>query len=67
MADTIVTNSPAGNDSASAGWVVALVIVIAIIVGGIVMYQRGFFKAGPTDTTNINVTLPTPTSGSTAK
>lgn len=67
MADTIVTNSPGTNDSGAAGLVVALVIVIALIVGGIVLYQRGFFNGSaptPAGQTNINVTVPTPTSGS---
>ncbi len=62
MADTIVTNSPGTNDSSAVGMVVALIILVAIVVGGIVMYQRGFFNMSqPADTTNINVTLPTPT------
>ncbi len=62
MADTIVTNSPGTNDSSAVGMLVALIILVAIVVGGIVMYQRGFFNgAAPSDTTNINVTVPTPT------
>lgn len=65
MADTIVTNSPGTTDS-GAGWVVALIILVAVIVGGVVMYQRGFFVGqGPVDTTNINVTMPIPTTGGT--
>jgi len=62
MADTIVTNSPGTSDSGAAGWAVALVIVIAVVVGGIVMYQRGMFGTPESseDTTNINVTIPTP-------
>ena len=62
MADTIVTNTPATNDSGAAGWVVAFVILVAVIVGGVVLYQRGFFMAsGQTpSTTNINVTVPNP-------
>lgn len=64
MADTIVTNSPGTGDSSAAGWVVALVIVVAIVAGGIVLYQNGAFNgAGSADTTNINVTVPTPTTG----
>jgi len=66
MADTIVTNSPGTSDSSAAGWAVALVIVIAVVVGGIVMYQRGMFNTpAPSDTTNINVTIPTPTTDTT--
>lgn len=63
MADTIITNSPDAKDSgAAAGWVVALVIVIAVVVGGIVLYQNGAFRAvaPATESTNINVTVPEP-------
>jgi len=65
MADTIVTNSPGQGDSSAIGMVIALIILVAVVVGGIVMYQRGFFNNGPqpADTTNINVTIPTPTGG----
>lgn len=62
MADTIITNEK-GGDSGSAGWVVALVIIIAIVVGGVLLYRSGAFKGGANDT-NINVTLPNPTNPS---
>jgi len=63
MADTIVTNSPGQGDSSAVGMIIAFIILIAILAGGVVMYQRGFFNGGPrpADTTNINVTIPTPT------
>ena len=39
MADTIV-NTPAGNsDSGAAGWMVALIVLIAVIGGGFVWYR----------------------------
>ena len=60
MADTIITNSPERNDGdGGAGWVVALVIIIAVVVGGIVLYRRGAFRAAPASST-INVTIPNP-------
>ncbi len=59
MADTIV-NTPATQDSGAAGWVVALVIVVAVIAAGVFFYQRGSFGAAPTGGTNINVTVPNP-------
>ncbi len=64
MADTIVTN-PGTNDSSAVGMVVAFIILIAVVGMGFVMYQRGVFNntSKPTDT-NINVTIPTPTTGS---
>jgi len=62
MADTIVTNTPATSDNSAAGWIVALVIIIAVIVGGIYFYRHGIFGAAtPASTTNINVTVPNPT------
>jgi hypothetical protein len=42
---------------------VALVIVVALLVGGFFLYQGGFFTKtpqAPADTTNINVTIPNP-------
>jgi len=61
MADTIVTNSPEGNGG-GAGWFVALIILIAVVIGGVVLYRQGAFRAiAPAGNTNINVTLPTPT------
>lgn len=61
MADTIVTNSPGTNDGSAAGLMVALVLLIVVAVGGIVLYQRGFFgAAAPAGATNINVTVPNP-------
>ncbi len=66
MADTIVTNSPGTNDSSAVGMVVAFIILIAILAGGVVMYQRGFFNGtAPADTTNINVTVPNPNTNTT--
>jgi len=59
MADTIVTNSPAGDSGA--GWVVALIILVAVIIGGFVMYKNGMFRGSePAGTTNINVVVPNP-------
>ncbi len=46
--------------------VVAFIILIAILAGGVVMYQRGFFNGtAPADTTNINVTVPNPNTNTT--
>ena len=61
MADTIVTNSPGTNDSGAAGWMVALIILIAVIAGGFAMYRNGMFtKSAPAGTSNINVVVPNP-------
>ena len=62
MADTIVTNTPGPSDSGAAGWIVALIVLVAVVVGGVYMYRNGFFdRAATTDTTNINVVVPNPT------
>lgn len=61
MADTIV-NTPASNDSGAAGWVVALIVLVAVIAAGFVWY-RYYYVGAPqaaASTTNINVTIPTP-------
>ncbi len=63
MADTIITNSPDKNNSDSgAGWVVALVVIFAVVVGAVILYQRGAFRmtAPSTSSTNINITTPSP-------
>ena len=64
MADTIISNTPrSGDNSGNAAWIVTLVIVLAVIIGGVVLYQKGFFgtanPSNPSDT-NINVTVPNP-------
>lgn len=65
MADTIV-NTPGPQESGTAGWAVAVVILLAVVVGGFVWY-RYYRPAAPasTDTTNINVTIPAPSTGGT--
>lgn len=62
MADTIITNSPDKNDNSEAGWMLALVLVVVLIAGGIILYERGFFsRTMAPSSTNINVTVPPPT------
>lgn len=72
MADTIITNSPArtmdrGSDE-GAGWAIALAIMIAIIAGGVYLYQRDDFRAVAPEqaSTNINVSVPAVTDTSDA-
>ncbi len=60
MADTVITNTPAPSTDSSAGWVVAVLILIVVLAGGIFAYQRGMFGGAKADTTNINVTVPNP-------
>ncbi len=61
MTDTIITNVPRSSDDAGgAGWLVALVIILAVGIGGLVLYQKGFFNGSGETTTNINVSIPDP-------
>ncbi len=59
MADTIV-NTPATQESGAAGWVVALIILIAVIVGGFLWFRYYGGSPAPAGDTNINVTIPNP-------
>ena len=71
MADTLITNSsPVARDSDSAaGWTVAVLILAAVVLGGIFMWRSGYVGNTAAATpaqggTNINVTLPnTPNTG----
>ncbi len=59
MADTIVTNSPARDDGSSAlGWIVALIVILAVIVAGFVWVRRDVGIPNTGSSTNINVDLP---------
>ncbi|MDO8481681.1 MAG: hypothetical protein Q7S75_01190 [bacterium] len=59
MADTIV-NVPDASGSGDAGWLVALVVILVVIVGGVMWYRYGYFAPTPSSGTNINVTIPAP-------
>lgn len=65
MADTIITNTPDRGGDSAAGWVVALIVLAAVIVGGIYVYRHGIpSRAAPQGGTNINVSVPLPGSNS---
>lgn len=59
MADTIVnTPQPAPQDGGSAGWAVAVIVLIVVIAGGVIWFR--YYRApASSGTTNINVTVPT--------
>lgn len=57
MADTIVTNGPAREDGSTAlGWIVALIVILAVIVAGFVWARNDV--GVPNTGTNINVEVP---------
>ncbi len=59
MADTIITNTPEGRDgSGAAGMVLAVIVIIALIVGGFFLYRHGAPGVPNTGSTNVNVSLP---------
>ncbi len=61
MADTVI-NTPSRNDDSSAiGWIVALIVVLAVIVAGFMWVRRDV--GIPNTGTNVNVEVPTPTTG----
>lgn len=65
MADTIV-NTPSSNDS-GAGWAVAIIILLVVIVGGFLWFRTRGVPAAPAQPgANINVTIPTPSAGGSA-
>ncbi len=69
MADTIVTNSPTRDDGSTAlGWIVALIVILAVIVAGFVWARRdvGIPNTG-SDETHLNVSLPSAPVGDTGR
>jgi len=66
MADTIITNTPDrsnANDN-GAGLVLALIVIVALLVGGYFLYRHGAPGVPNTGSTNVNVTLPSTGGGS---
>ena len=61
MADTIVTTS--GENSSAAGWVLAIVVIAAVLFAGLYLVRRANPSVPNTGTVNTNVTVPVPTGG----
>jgi hypothetical protein len=59
MADTVISNTPGTRDDGAGalGWIVALIVILAIIVAGFVWVRRGNVGV-PNTGSNINVQLP---------
>lgn len=65
MADTIV-NTPGTRDdtgSNTLGMVAALLIILALIIGGVLFFRSAGGVGIPNTGTDINVTVPNPTDG----
>ena len=60
---TTVINTPPGNTGSgdgSAGLIVAVVLILVVLVGGVLLYQNGFFRSDAPKDAIINVTVPNP-------
>jgi hypothetical protein len=63
MADTVI-NSPARNEDSSAlGWVVSLIVVLAVIVAGFVWVRSDAGVPNTGSGTNINIETPSMDTG----
>ena len=58
MADTIISSPSRSNESGVLGWVVALIVVLAVIVAGFVWMRQGVGIPNTGSGTNINVAVP---------
>lgn len=70
MADTIIHETRERSSGGAGEWIVAVVIVAAIIIIGFMLYRVGLFSAVPvqeTGGTDINVTIPAPEVGGSAE
>ncbi|MDB5238048.1 MAG: hypothetical protein JWM46_318 [Candidatus Kaiserbacteria bacterium] len=58
MADTVVVDRGSNSqDNSAVGMVLALIVVLALVIGGVYLYRHGGARAANPGT-NINVTLP---------
>jgi hypothetical protein len=52
-------------ETGAMGWFAALIVILAVVIGGIIWYQQGTPGIPNTgDQTDINITVPNPTTGS---
>ena len=56
---TVVNNSGDGNNGA--GWVIAVIVLLAVIALGWWALARSGAAPAPSEVTNVNVDVPTPT------
>ncbi len=60
-----IVNNPGTGDSGSAGWVVAVVILVALVLIALFVWPgfAGNMGAPTADTTNVEVNIPNPVEG----
>lgn len=63
MADTVINTPSRNEDSGALGWVVALIVILAVIVAGFVWVRRDVGIPNTGTDTNINVDLPSSGAG----
>lgn len=63
MADTYVNTPGTERSDSAAGWAIAAVVVVAIIIGAVLLF-RGGLPGVPNTGTDVNVTVPNPTNDS---
>jgi len=66
MADTIIRETSGRDDSTGgAGWLIVAILLVALLVGVVVLYQNGVLTSAPAEEegANINITVPTGATG----
>lgn len=58
MADTIVNTPDRGGGESAAGWAIAAVVVVAVIVGALLLFRNGLPGVPNTGTMDVNVEVP---------
>ncbi|MEK7099638.1 MAG: hypothetical protein AAB883_00665 [Patescibacteria group bacterium] len=53
-----IVNNPGATDNGAAGWAVAVVILIAVVLGGLFVWPGYMKSAQESGGTNVNVTVP---------
>lgn len=57
MADTHYIERETRDDTSAAGWFIALIVILAVVIGAIVWYQRGA-PGVPNTGPDVNITVP---------
>lgn len=63
MADTIVNTPDRATNESAAGWAIAAVVIVAVIVGALLLFRNGLPGVPNTGTMDVNVQLPAGSTG----